>query len=143
MPEDYRKKEGIMKVNEIMRPARTIAQDETVKEAAKEMNEHRIGSLIVLNDRKGIAGIITEGDILGKVTAENKLPSSVNVCQIMTKKLITIEPDAKIDDAVYLMIKHKIKKLPVVGEKDDLLGIVTTTDLINNSDDLGQFYMFD
>lgn len=132
-----------MKIKEIMRPARTITQDETVKEAAKEMNEHRIGSLIVLNDSKGLAGIITERDILEKVTAENKLPSSVNVCQIMTKKLITIEPDAKIDDAVYLMMKHKIKKLPVVGEKDDLLGIVTSTDLINNSDDIGQFYMFD
>jgi len=135
-----------MKVKEIMRPARTISQDENVRDAAKLMNQHRIGSLIVLNDSKGIAGILTERDILKKITVENKLPSSVNVDQIMTKKIITIDPDDKIDDAVYLMIKHKIKKLPVVSKADDkeeLLGIITSTDLMNNSEDIGQFYIFE
>jgi CBS domain-containing protein len=132
-----------MKIREIMRPARTISQDANVKEAAKLMNKHRIGSLVVVDEKKkSVAGIITERDILEKVTAENKLASKVKVDDIMTKKVITIGPDKLIDDAVYLLIHHKIKKLPVV-ENGELKGIVTSTDLITNAEEIGQFYIFD
>ena len=132
-----------MKVREIMRPARTICQSSNVMEAAQIMNKHSIGSLIVLDDaQKKLAGIITERDIMDKVTAKNKLASKVKVCEVMTSKVITISPEALIDDAVYLLIQHKIKKLPVV-DGDELLGIVTSTDLITNSEEIGQFYIFD
>lgn len=132
-----------MKIREIMRPARTISITSNVKDAAKIMNKHRIGSLIVVNEHKEkVAGIITERDILEKVTANNKLPSKVKVEDIMTKKVLTISPESMIDDAVYLMIQHKIKKLPVV-EHGELKGIITSSDLIRNSDDIGQFYIFD
>lgn len=132
-----------MKIREIMRPARTISHDENVKEAAKLMNKHRIGSLVVVDEKKkSVAGIITERDILEKVTAENKLASKVKVDDIMTKKVITIGPDKLIDDAVYLLIHHKIKKLPVV-ENGELKGIITSTDLITNAEEIGQFYIFD
>jgi CBS domain-containing protein len=132
-----------MKVKEIMRPARTISEDASARDAAKAMNKHRIGSLIVVDEKKKkLVGIITERDILEKVTAENKLASKVRVEDIMTQKVITISPDALIDDAVYLLIQNKIKKLPVV-EDGELKGIITTTDLITNSEDIGQFYIFD
>jgi CBS domain-containing protein len=132
-----------MKVKEIMRPVRVISEDATVRDAAKLMHQHRIGSLVVTADNaKGVAGIITERDILGKVTAENKSPAKVKVNEIMTKKVITVTPDAFIDDAIYLMIEHKIKKLPVV-ENRELIGIITSTDIVNNSLEVGQFYVFD
>ena len=132
-----------MKIKEIMRPARTISETATVKEAAKMMNKHRIGSVIAIDEnKKKVTGILTERDVLEKVTALNKLASKVKVMNIMTKKVITIGPDALIDDAVYLLIQHKIKKLPVV-ENHELLGIITSTDLITNSGEIGQFYVFD
>jgi CBS domain-containing protein len=132
-----------MKVSEIMRPARTIALESSVREAAQLMNKHSIGSLVVVNeDEKLIAGIITERDILSKVTAQNKLASKVRVRDVMTSKVITVSSDALIDDAVYLLIQHKIKKLPVVDD-NELKGIITSTDLITNSEEIGQFYIFD
>jgi len=132
-----------MKVKEIMRPARVISKESNVRDAAKMMNKHRIGSLIVVDDNKRkVAGIITERDILEKVTAGNKLASKVKVEDIMTKKVISIAPEAYIDDAVYIMIQHKIKKLPVVNN-GELVGILTSSDILTNSEDIGQFYIFD
>jgi len=104
-----------MKVKEVMKNPKIIAPSSNIREAASIMNKNRIGSLIVTNEKK-VIGIITERDILAKVTATNKLPSKVLVEEIMTPKVITISPDQYIDDAVYLMLKHKIKKLPVVEE---------------------------
>ena len=132
-----------MRVKEIMRNVQTVSPEATVKEAADLMNKRAMGSLVVITDNKKVVGIVTERDILEKVTAKDKLPSKVLIEHIMTPKIISIEPGALLDDAVYLMIKHKIKKLPVVGEKEELLGIITSTDLINNSEDIGQFYMFE
>jgi CBS domain-containing protein len=132
-----------MKVKEIMRPARVISKESNVRDAAKMMNKHRIGSLIVVDDNKRkVAGIITERDILEKVTAGNKLASKVKVEDIMTKKVISISPESYIDDAVYIMIQHKIKKLPVVNN-GELVGILTSSDILTNSEDIGQFYIFD
>jgi CBS domain-containing protein len=131
-----------MKIKEIMKDVRTISPDETVKEAADLMNRHSIGSLVVVDSKKKLVGIVTERDILQKVTAQNKLAGKVLVEDIMSNKLITIDANELLDDAVYLMIKHKIKKLPVI-ENDELVGIVTATDIVANSSEVGEFYLFD
>lgn len=134
-----------MKVKEIMRPARVVDEDMNIRDAARLMNQYSISSLVVVNTKKKekrIAGIITERDILEKVTAKNLVPAKVLVRDVMTSKVITVESDVPIDDAIYLFIKHKIKKLPVVDD-GELKGIITTTDMISHSDDIGQFYLFD
>ena len=141
-----REKRGTMKVKEIMRKCRTISGDMSIMEAAQLMNKHHIGSLVVIDEKENykeiIAGIITERDILEKVTAANKLPSKIFVKDVMTKKVITISPDEYIDDAVYLMIQNKIKKLPVLNDCE-LVGIITSTDIVANSSEVGEFYMFE
>lgn len=130
-----------MKIKEVMKHARTIENTSSVKQAATLMAKHNLGSLVVVKGNMAI-GIVTERDILSKVSAKDLLPSKVHVTDIMTSKLISIEPDAHIDDAVYVMMKFKIKKLPVIKDKE-LVGIVTSTDLMAHSDDLGQFYFFE
>jgi len=129
-----------MKIHEVMKSVKTMGKDFSARDAAKKMTESRIGSLVIVNGRKPI-GIVTERDIMSKVAAANKLPSKVQISEIMTPKLITISPNAPIDDAIYLMIKHKLKKLPVMDE-GELVGIVTATDIVANSDEIGQFYFF-
>jgi len=134
-----------MRIKEIMKKCRTISEDMDVREAAKIMNKHHIGSLVVIDEKEGyneaLIGIITERDILEKVTAANKLPSKVLVKDVMTKKVITIGPEEYIDDAVYLMIQNKIKKLPVL-DGCEIVGIITSTDIVANSSEVGEFYMF-
>jgi CBS domain-containing protein len=130
-----------MKIKEVMKPALTIEEGATALKAASLMEKHDVGSLIVIKNSAAV-GIITERDLLSKVTAKNKTPSKVAVKDLMSKGVITLDPDSMLDDAAYLMIKHKIKRLPVVKDKK-LLGIVTATDVVSHSDDLGQFYIFD
>lgn len=105
----------------------TAKPDITLREAAAVMSKLHIGSLVILKN-DSIIGIITSTDIL-KAVAEGKNVDITIAEEVMSKPVITIPPDKTIEDAVNLMLEHKIKKLPVVeGEK--LIGIITASDII-------------
>ena len=59
----------------------------------------------------------------------------------MTPKILTVSANSLLDDAVYMMIKNKIKRLPVIDD-NELVGIVTATDIVANSSEVGEFYLF-
>ncbi len=101
----------------------------TIRDVAKVMSEHRVGCLVAMEDKK-IVGIVTELDIICKVVAEDKDPNTTTVGDIMTKDVHTIRADQTLEEASQLMIEYKIKKLPVL-EDDNLVGIITATDLIS------------
>jgi CBS domain-containing protein len=67
---------------------------------------------------------------LDEVAEDMQKAGSTVIDQIMTKKIITISPDASISDAAEMMDKHKIKRLPVVNGEGKLIGIVTRGDII-------------
>lgn len=116
-----------MLVKDVMNKNVVIAKPETtLKEAAKVMGEMNIGSLIIVeNDR--ILGIITSTDVM-KAVGEGKDPDSTFVRDIMSKNVITIHANEALSKAVELIVKHKIKRLPVmIGEK--LVGIITVSDI--------------
>jgi len=123
-----------MKVREIMsKKIETIHEDKTVVEAAQLMIKEHIGCLIILDPDDQLEGMITERDILKLVAAKKGVNTKVK--SVMTKKLITIGPEAILEEAADLMMQYKIKKLPVV-ENGELVGIVTATDLITYEDKL-------
>jgi|SRR3989344_167561 len=102
--------------------------DVKVKEAVKIMNKLNIGSLVVLNDKNSIIGIMTERDILKSV--EKGLDAeSTEVKEVMSKDVRVISSDKDLKDAVDMMTKFKIKKLPVVDD-NVLVGIITTEDIM-------------
>jgi CBS domain-containing protein len=116
-----------MLVREVMnRDVVTTEPDASLREAAKKMNQHHIGSLVVVEEEE-IVGILTERNILIAI-AEGKNPEGAQVKDIMKKKVVTIEPDKMVEDAVELMTKNRIKKLPVV-ENGKLVGIITCSDI--------------
>ena len=73
--------------------------------------------------------ILTERDVLKRVVDEGRKPEETLVKDVMSKPLITISSEASLENAIELMFKHKIKKLPVV-ENGKLVGLVTFTDLV-------------
>jgi CBS domain-containing protein len=120
-----------MLVKEIMRKdVKIVRPDDNVMEAAKIMNQYRIGSLVVVDGKGHIEGILTERDIMKGVNAESLNSADVKVSEIMTKKVIVISPDISLEEAADIMTQYKIKKLPVV-EGGQLVGIVTSSDLIS------------
>ena len=119
-----------MRVKEIIKQVVTATPKTTIKEAARIMSKKGIGCLVI-TEKKSVKGIITERDVLKEVSKGINTNSEIE--KIMSKKVITVTPKDSIDDAAALMSKYKIKKLPVVAQ-DKLVGIITATDLVANSD---------
>jgi len=127
-----------MKVKEIMNKVIVAEDSISIGEAARIMSEKGIGSLVLIN-KKSISGIVTERDVL-KAAAQRMLGSSVK--SIMAKKVYTISKDDSLDEAASIMKAKKIKRLPVIDD-GKLLGIITATDLIANSDELNEEFLLD
>jgi CBS domain-containing protein len=125
-----------MKVSEIMHDVKVISPVITLKEAANIMSEEHIGSLVVIKDQ-AIVGIITERDVLKNIS---KLSDKVD--KVMSKNVVTIEEDKNIDKAVEVMDENKIKRLPVTRE-GKLVGIITVTDLLANSESINEDFLFE
>ena len=127
-----------MKVKEIMKKTITIARKAKIKEAIKVMSKNNIGSLVVA-EKNNFFGILSERDIIHYLAKSNNLNESIN--KIMSKKIITIEPEYSLEEAANIMREHKIRRLPVV-EKDKLLGIITATDIIENVESIDEPFFF-
>jgi len=117
------------KVEDIMTPAvKTVEHTATVLEATRIMEHMLLGALVVV-ERSRAVGIITERDVIHRVVNACLNPGCTSVGEVMSSPLITIPPDASIEEAAQLMVDRRIKKLPVL--KDGcLIGIITATDIV-------------
>lgn len=106
----------------------TVDPKATAREAAILMKQHEIGCLIVVQGSRPI-GIVTERDMLNRVLIELKNPRKTKVEEIMSTPLTVVRPQTDIQDAAEIMLRTKIKKLPVI-EDGYLAGLVTLTDLV-------------
>lgn len=118
-------------ISKIMNKAFIVDDNVTLKSAAKMMSDKNIGSLLIVKDGK-IKGIITERDILKNIA---KLDSKVS--SVMSKKVVTIDSEEKIEEAIGIMSENKIKRLPVM-EDGKLVGIITATDIIAHAKEINE-----
>jgi len=120
-----------MKVKDIMYTRLfAIPFEATVDQAARMMDENNIGALLVEKEDKRI-GIVTEWDIVRRVTAAGRDPKDVTVDEIKSYPLIIIDSDFDILEAAQLMQRHDIRRLMVV-EKGKIVGIISTNIICNN-----------
>ncbi len=114
------------KVSEMMtKSVETCSLLDNVYEVAIKMKEWNVGAVPIVDDEK-IVGMITDRDIVLRCIAE-KHPASSKVQEIMSKDLIKVAPTATTKEAIQLMAKHQIRRLPVV-EHNKLVGIVSLGD---------------
>ncbi len=122
-----------MKVKNLMSyPIASVRPDATVVQAIEIMVNGRKGCVLVASDGllKKCIGILTTGQIFRKVLAVGIDPARVDVEKIMiTMPLVTIGPNASAKEAAELMLKHNVRRLPVV-ENGVLVGIITSMDLL-------------
>ena len=104
-----------------------VDPDRTVLEAAKRMAAKKIGGLVVVEHGRPI-GLVTDRDILYKVTAKEKDPAKVLVRDIMTSPVLTVSPLTTLRAAARLMLDKKTRWL-VVTRLDKVEGIITASDL--------------
>lgn len=120
-------------IREVMtKDPQTLSQDASVVEAAKLMDQHDIGNIIVVRDSQ-IWGILTDRDIVVRAIAEGRDPAKTKVGDISSEELTTLSPDETVDRAVELMRERAIRRLPVV-EGETPVGIVSLGDLAEEKD---------
>ncbi len=145
-----------MKIREIMtEDVITVSTSDSVEQCARLLQENNISGLPVLDEAGRVVGIITEGDLIrraSRVKAPGYLEvlggliylgspkkfvdalqraMSLEAGQLMSKKVISIEPDQSVESAATLLVEHNISRLPVIDEKEILRGIVSRRDIMN------------
>lgn len=104
-----------------------VDPDRTILEAAKRMATKRIGGLIVVEQGRPI-GLVTDRDILWKVTAKGKNPGKVTVREVMTSPVFTVSPLTTLRAAARVMLEKNTRWL-VVTRLENVQGIITASDL--------------
>jgi CBS domain-containing protein len=106
---------------------RSIGATASVVEAARLMREQHIGSLPITDGEK-LVGMITDRDITTRVVAEAADPKVTSVEDVYSRDLVSVEPDNDLQEALQLMARHQVRRLPVV-ENERLVGIVAQADI--------------
>jgi len=121
---------------DIMTPECTcVGEDDTVLDAAKQLAELDVGSMPICGSDDRLKGMITDRDIVVKVLAQGKDPSSTRVGELATQdEVVTIGADDPIDEALRTMASHKVRRLPVI-DGHELVGIVSQADIATNLDE--------
>ena len=106
---------------------RSIGASASVVEAAQLMREEHIGSLPI-TDNEQLVGMITDRDITTRVVAEAADPKLTSVGDVSSGDPISVQPDEDLEDALLLMARHQVRRLPVVAD-GKLVGIVAQADI--------------
>lgn len=147
---------GTMLVKDIMtKEVYTVKIDDTVEECAKLLTDKNLSGAPVVDDDGKLRGIVTEGDLIRRGTnikgpkaieilggliyldtpkkffEELKKDLGIFVQDVMTDEVITINENATVEEAATLMVEKKIKRLPVLNDNKELVGIISRKDIMN------------
>jgi len=112
----------------------SIDTDKTVAYAAKMMRDEDVGiAPIIEGDR--LVGVLTDRDIAVRVVAEGGDSEQTKVTDVMSRDLVTLDPDQDLDEALRLMARHQVRRLPVVEEDGRLVGVVAQADVAEHAGD--------
>lgn len=106
----------------------TVSPQQTISEAAQIMSQYNIGSVPVVQNGQCV-GIITDRDITLRVTAKGQDAGMTKVESVMSKNVVTGNPQMSVQEAANLMAQNQIRRLPVVDNNNQICGIVALGDL--------------
>lgn len=123
------------KIRELMTSnPHSLESGSSATEAARVMRDEDVGIVpVVEGDR--LVGTVTDRDIAVRVVAEGRSPESTKVGEIASRELVTIDPQQDLDEALRLMARHQVRRLPVVEEDGKLVGIVAQADIAKHASD--------
>ena len=117
-----------MQLRDVMTPGVvTAGPDADLLEVARLMRDHSVGSVVICDQRGSPAAMVTDRDLAVRALAEQR-PASEAVAAHASRPLVTGEPEMDLEEAAALMVRHRVRRLPVVSD-GDLVGIVTLDDI--------------
>jgi CBS domain-containing protein len=114
--------------------AQCIGEHDSVLDAAKRLSELGVGAMPICGDDQRLKGMVTDRDIVVKVLAEGRDPSSTEAGEMGEGKPVTIGADDPVEEAIRTMKEHKVRRLPVI-DGHELVGIVSQADLARSIDE--------
>lgn len=125
------------KCNDVMtRDVVTCSPGDSVMEVAQLMKKEDIGPILIVEneDSRTLVGIVTDRDLVLKVVAEGQDAKATRVGDVMSKKLVTCRAEDDIETAMQAMAQFQLRRIPVVGDNMELLGIISQADLATRVD---------
>lgn len=107
----------------------TAPADLPVRDALRMMVQHNVGSLLVLEEGR-LVGLFAERDLVRAVAAEGDAPLGAPVASVMVSDVLYVSPDTTCDECMALMTEHRARHLPVLGDDEELVGIVSIGDVV-------------
>ena len=111
-----------------------IGENDTVADAAKRLAELNVGAMPICGEDNRLKGMLTDRDIVVKVVAQGKDPSTTKAGELGEGKPVTIGADDSVEEALRTMAEHQVRRLPVI-DGHELVGIVSQADLARNIDE--------
>lgn len=107
---------------------RCVTPETPVVEAAQLMAAEDVGSLPILEDDT-LIGVVTDRDIVVRAVAQQKNPQGMPVREVASRELVTVRPDEDLSEALKLMAFNQVRRLPVVDEDNNLVGVLAQADV--------------
>lgn len=111
----------------------TIHFSDSVENAARAMVRRDCGSLPVVDDDGRLIGMITDRDIVTRVVARGLAPRRARVDECMSDRVFACYEEDLIESCLWLMSRHQVRRIPVVDERDRVVGIVSQADLARHA----------
>ncbi|HEY1366662.1 MAG TPA: CBS domain-containing protein [Gaiellaceae bacterium] len=111
---------------------RTIDSNQSVMDAARIMRDEDVG-MVPITEGDRLIGTITDRDIAIRIVAEGSDPSTAKAIDVASRELVTIDPQQDLDEALRLMTKHQVRRLPAIEDDGRLVGVVAQADIAQHA----------
>jgi CBS domain-containing protein len=120
-----------MKVRDLcLRNVAVCRYDSTLVQAGALMRQHNVGALPVVDQSERVVGVLTDRDIALEVTRRNERPSEILADEVMAERVVTCSSEDDVRRALKLMVKHRVRRLPVTDGDGFLEGILSIDDVL-------------
>jgi len=129
-----------MRVKDVMTTSvACVRQGESLAEAARLMWDCDCGSIPVKEDgSERVVGMITDRDICMAAWSRNRAPSTIGIAEVMAQDLHSVTPDDRVSTAENLMRQKQIRRVPVLDDDRQLVGILSLADIATQSQSFGE-----
>ena len=118
------------KILDVMtRHPRAVDTQTSVREAARLMEVEDVGSLPVVEGQARLVGVLTDRDIALRVVAQGLDPETTAVSQVASLDVLTLTPEDDLDEALTLMARAQVRRVPIVVRDHELVGVLSQADL--------------